>query len=69
MSKANIVSENKKRKERHQRTIWIMSKSEYTCFEAFLMSVSVQNEQGEHIWLEISAKERKKGLCKSNYLG
>ena len=49
MTNDNIISKNKKSKEKYQRTIWVVLKSRYVCFKAFLMVVSVQKDQGKQL--------------------
>ena len=65
----SIMSENRVRRDKYQRPIRILSKSEYVTFKALLIAASVHNEQGAQLWLEVQATKKKKGLKAHNNFG
>ena len=56
----SIMSENRVRRDKYQRPIRILSKSEYVTFKALLIAASVHNKQGAQLWLEVQATQKKK---------
>ena len=60
-----IVKENHSRKERYQRPIRQITKSEYIVFTALMIGAAVHSDNGEKLWNAASKKKQKRSLSQN----
>ena len=60
-----IVKENHNRKERYQRCIRKITKSEYVIFTGLMIGAAVHIDNGEKLWDTASKKKQKKSLSQN----
>ena len=64
-----IAKENCSRKERYQRPIRAIGKSEYIMFTALMIGAAVHSDRGEKLWNVVPDKKKKRGLSESTDYG
>ena len=60
-----IVKENHSRKERYQRPIRQVTKSEYIVFTALMIGAAVHSDNGEKLWNAASKKKQERSLLQN----
>ena len=60
-----ITKEDISRKERHQRPIHAIGKSDYIMLTALMIDAAVHSDKGKKLWNAVYDKKKKKGLSKS----